>query len=611
MRHPFLQTLDSRVLLCDGAMGTLLRDRGVPLDASLESLNLEDPAMLLAVHRDYIAAGADIIETNTFGANKHRLARFGLEGQLKEVNQKAVQTARKATKEVSRPVFVAGAMGPLDVGLAGGEEITLKAAYRAFREQAETLIDAGADLIITETLPTLAEAKEAIRAIRDCGNIPAVVQLTFQRDGRTWAGEEPGDVALTLRNLGADVVGVNCVAGPSVAFEIIKRMGSATPMPLSAQPNAGQPQLRAQGLIYPATPEQFREFTTRLVQVGASIIGGCCGTTPTHIAAMHSALVGEEAPVAVATAKPPRPILVERAAEAGPEPETLREKLASKQFVVTVEVDPPRGLNAKRQLEGAKLLKEVGVDCINVGDSPMARLHMSAIVMAIMIEQQVGAETIVHVVTRDRNLMALEADLIGAHVMGVRNVLCLKGDPPRGTGYSRAIGVWDVTPVGLVRILKGLNEGVDPAGTSIGQPTSFFIGAAANPTGAVDVEKKLMRRKLEAGADFVVTQPVYDAAVVDAYVEAMAKIEIPIILGVMPLHSYRHAEFIHHELGGVTIPDEVRERMRLAGDKGLAEGLKITRELLEQVRHKVAGVCVMPSFNRFDVAAELVASIRD
>ncbi len=612
VRSPFLTTLDQRPLLCDGAIGTLLRERGVPGDACLEALNLDDPAVVLQVHADYVDAGADIIETNTFGANSLKLAHFGLADRLREVNRRAVEIARQAQSQTSQPVYIAGAVGPLDVGLPGAENVTLKKAYRVFREQIEALLEAGVDLIAIETFPTLAEAKEALRAVRECGDdLPVMVQLSFQRDGRTWSGEEPGETALALRDLGANVVGVNCVPGPQLALDIVKRMAVAKPVKLSAQPNAGQPQVRQQTIVYPGTPQSFAEYAPKFVKAGASVIGGCCGTTPEHIAAMNQALSGETATVPAATASRRAPIVIsEREPSAGPEPQTLREKLAASRFVVTVEVDPPRGLNVRPILDGAALLKEAGVDCLNIGDSPMARTHMSAIAMSVMLTQQVGVETIVHCTTRDRNLIALEADLIGAHALGLRNILCLRGDPPRGPGYARAIGVWDVGSIGLIRVLKGMNEGVDSSGGSIGQPASFFVGAAANPTGQIDIEMKTTRRKQEAGADFLLTQPVFDVEAASEYLEAIKRFKLPVILGIMPLYSHRHAEFIHHELGGVTLPDAVRERMRLAGEKGLAEGMAIARELLQQVRGKVEGVCLMPSFGRFDVAAELAASIQ-
>ncbi len=610
-RNHFLKTLEQRPLLCDGAIGTLLRERGVPADACLEALNLDDAGIVLQVHADYIDAGADIIETNTFGANGVKLAHFGLGDRVADVNRCAVEIARQAQSHTSRPVFIAGAVGPLDVGLPGAESVTLKKAHKAFREQIEALLEAGVDLIAIETFPTLAEAREALLAAREAdGDVPVMVQLSFQRDGRTWAGEEPGETALALRDLGANVVGVNCVPGPQVALDIIKRMAPARPVKLSAQPNAGQPVVREQAIVYPGTPQSFSEYAPKLIEAGASIVGGCCGTTPEHIAAMNQALSGETATVPKTRASRAHVILTERQPSAGPEPQTLREKLAAGRFVVTVEVDPPRGLNVAPILEGARLLKEAGVDCVNVGDSPMARTHMSAIAMASMLREQVGIETIVHCTTRDRNLIALEADLIGAHALGLRNVLCLRGDPPRGPGYSRAIGVWDVGSIGLIRMMKGMNEGVDSSGGSIGQPASFFVGAAANPMGQVELEMKNTRRKQEAGADFLLTQPIFDAEAVAEYLEAVKEFKLPVILGIMPLYSQRHAEFIHHELAGVTLPDAIRERMRLAGENGLAEGMAIARELLHQVRGKVEGICIMPSFGRFDVAAELAASIQ-
>jgi len=610
MRNAFLTTLEQRTLLCDGAMGTLLHERGVPVGSCLEALNLEEPSLLLQVHSDYIDAGADIIETNTFGANALKLARVGLEDRLVEANQRAVEIALQAKGQTTRPVFVAGAIGPLDIGLPGSDSVTLKRARRIFKDQAQALIDAGVDVIAIETFPTLAEAKEALSAVRECGDgVPVIVQLTFQRDGRTWAGEEPGAVAVALRDLGANVIGVNCVAGPQVALEIVKQMAVARPAKLSAQPNAGQPQVRQQTIVYPGTPQSFAEYALRLVEAGASVVGGCCGTTPKHTAAMNQALSGQAATVQRAS-KRQRVVIVEREPSTGPEPVTLREKLAAGRFVVTVEVDPPRGLNAKPVIDATRQLGEAGVDCVNIGDSPMARTHLSAMAMATMLWQQTGVETIVHCTTRDRNLIALEGDLLGGHVLGIRNVLCLRGDPPKGTGHQKVIGVWDVNTLGLIGMLKGMNEGVDSAGNSIGQPASFFVGAAANPMAPVDIEMKVTRRKAEAGADFLLTQPVFDFEAALPFLEEVRQFNLPVILGIMPLYSHRHAEFIHHELGGVTLPDAVRERMRMAGEDGLAEGMAIARELLEQVRGKVQGVCIMPSFGRFDVAADLAVSIQ-
>jgi homocysteine S-methyltransferase len=386
-------------------------------------------------------------------------------------------------------------------------------------------------------------------------------------------------------------------------------MAKATKVKLIAQPNAGHPRVAEREVLYPVAPATFADYVPRLVGAGAAIIGGCCGTTAEHIAAMGSALTGEGPVVAGEAA----PVWVQPAvAEAEAEAATLREKLAAGRFVVSVEIDPPRGLNPRRALQGAARLKEAGVDCINVGDSPMARVRMSPFAMALLIQQQVGIETIVHVTTRDRNLLALQSDLLGAHVLGLRNVLCLRGDPPSGSGYARAVGVWDVTPVGLLRVLRGLNEGLDWAGNPMAQPTSFFIGAAANPTAAsLEAEIKLLRRKVEAGAEFIMTQAVYDIEALERFLAKAARFRVPILLGVLPLHSQRHAEFIHTELAGVVVPDGVRERMRLAGEQGLEEGKAIAREVIEAAREMVQGIYLIPSFNRFDVAAELAETLRE
>ncbi|MDZ4277596.1 MAG: bifunctional homocysteine S-methyltransferase/methylenetetrahydrofolate reductase [Dehalococcoidia bacterium] len=615
MAHPFLAALERRVLLADGAVGTLLRDRGVPASTCLDEQNLSNPEVVLAVHQDYVTAGAEIIETNTFGANRLRLRSFGLSEQVAEINARGVALAQEATRDCGHQAFVAGAIGPVGVGLASGGDVTLKQAHRAFAEQAGALVEAGVDLIMLETFATLAEAREAVLAVRQvAGDIPLVAQVTFQRDGRTWTGEEPADVARELHNAGADVVGVNCVPGPQTALEVIEEMSRATKVKLAVQPNAGHPRVVEREVAYPVTPHVFAEYVPRLVAAGCVIVGGCCGTTPEHIAAMRNALRAEPAPEAGAARAAPAAGEVwvpPSDLELEPEAATLRDKLAAGRFVVTVEIDPPRGLNPRRALKGAARLKAAGVDCINVGDSPMARVRMSPISMAVIFRQQLGLEPIVHVTTRDRNLLALQSDLIGAHVLGLRNVLCLRGDVPSGSGYARAVGVWDVTPVGLIRVLKGLNEGIDWAGNAMAQPTSFFVGAAANPTApSLDAEIKLLRRKVEAGADFVMTQAVYDIEAVERFLEKASRFKVPVLLGVLPLHSERHAEFLHNELAGVVVPEGIRQRMREAGDQGLAEGAAIARELIAAARGGVQGLYLMPAFDRFDVVTELVQELQ-
>jgi methionine synthase / methylenetetrahydrofolate reductase(NADPH) len=615
MARPFFAALERRVLLADGAMGTLLRDRGVPAAACLDEQNLSNPDLIRTVHEEYLTAGAEIIETNTFGANRLRLKPFGLADRVREINTRGAELARESIRE-HHQAFVAGAIGPVGVGLAGGGDNTLKQAHKAFVEQAQALAAGGVDLIVLETFATLAEAREAVIAVREAArDLPLMALITFQRDGRTWTGEEPAEVARELHSSGADVVGVNCVAGPQAALDIIEEMAKAAKVKLAALPNAGNPRVTEREVTYPVSPRIFADYVPRFVGAGCAIIGGCCGTTPEHIAAMRDALrQAEEGTLTDSPAQPfaePAPsIWLPPDDEIEPSEATLREKLAAGRFVMTAEIDPPRGLNPRRALKGAARLKLAGIDCINVGDSPMARVRMSPFAMAVIMRQQLGVETIVHVTTRDRNLLAIQSDLLGAHVLGLRNVLCLKGDAPTGQGYARAVGVWDVTPVGLIRVLKGLNEGIDWAGNPMAQPTSFFVGGAANPTApSLEAEVKLLKRKAEAGADFVLTQAVYDTEALGRFLDKASKTKLPILLGVMPLHSERHAEFIHNELAGVVVPEPIRNRMREAGDQGAAEGVAIAKEIIAAARGGVQGIYLIPSFDRYDLAAELVESL--
>ena len=612
MKHPFLTALEERVLLADGAMGTLLHSRGVPSSACLEALVLDNPDIIRRVHEEYIASGADIIETDTFGANRFRLARHGLELRVHDINFKAARLARDAREIHGHPIFVAGAIGPTGRMLATAGEVRPQDVRAALREQAEALLEGGVDLIILETFPDIAELREAILAVKECCDLPIVAQATFQRDGRTYGGEPPDEVANVSSSLGADVAGVNCSLGPQSALEVVEQMAANTSIRVSAMPNAGLPRYMDQRLVYPSTPEYFAEYARKLVVAGANIVGGCCGTTPEHTAAMRRALDGEwntkgRAPRVSSTAS-----VAERGADLAPPAEpgrrTLREKLAAGEFVVSVELDPPRGLNPRKSLEGAAHLKTLGADTINIGDSPMARVRMSAIALAVLIEQQVGIETIIHFTSRDRNLMAIQSDLLGAHALGIRNVIALTGDPPATGDYARATGVWDVDSIGLIRVLKMLNGGTDWAGNSIGKGTSFFVACAANPTADdVGVEVDRVRRKIEAGADLLMTQQLYSAGVLREFLDRLGPTGLPLLVGIMPLQSHRHTEFIHNELAGVTVPDDVRERMRLAGENGVAEGIALARELLEECRPYVNGAYLVPSFGRYEVVGELVS----
>ncbi|MEX2227695.1 MAG: bifunctional homocysteine S-methyltransferase/methylenetetrahydrofolate reductase [Dehalococcoidia bacterium] len=609
MKHPFTKALEERVLLADGAMGTLLHTRGVPQSACLEAQVIDGADIVRRIHEDYIAAGADIIETNTFGGNRYRLAKHHLEGKVHEINFRAAKLARDAREISGHPVFIAGAVGPTGRMLKTLGDIKPQEVRDAFREQVDALLEQGVDLFILETFPDILELTEAIGAIKAACDLPIVAQMTFQRDGRTIGGEPPDEVANVAASLGAEVAGINCSLGPQSALEVVEQMSANTAIRVSAMPNAGLPRFMDGRLVYPSTPEYFAEYTRKLVEAGANIIGGCCGTTPEHTSRMREALAGEwntrgraKTQIAVPAVAP-----APQKADEGEKRRTLRQKLAAGEFVVSVELDPPRGLNPRKVLEGAAYLKDLGVDTINIGDSPMARVRMSAIALAVLVEQRCGIEPIIHFTSRDRNLMAIQSDLLGAHALGIRNVIALTGDPPSSGDYSRATGVWDVDSIGFIKILKQLNSGTDWAGNSIGKGTDFWVACAANPTADnLDLEVDRVRRKLEAGADALMTQQIYSAGLLENFLERLGAISVPVLVGIMPLQSYRHAEFIHNELAGVFVPDDVRERMRLAGENGIAEGITQARELLEACRSMVQGTYLVPSFGRVEVVGELV-----
>jgi methionine synthase I (cobalamin-dependent)/5,10-methylenetetrahydrofolate reductase len=609
MIHPFLERLRGGPVLCDGAMGTQLYARGIPYERCFDELNLSEPDLVQQIHRDYISAGAEVIETNTFGANRFKLGRFGLDQKVRDINFRGVKIAREAREVSGQPVFLAGAVGPIGQPLAPIGAISFGEARAAFRQQIEALLEAGADLLILETFPDLDELRQAVQAAREVCELPIIAQLSFAEDGKTLTGSAPAEVASALRELGVSAFGVNCGLGPQLAFDVVRQMAVSPDVPLSAQPNAGFPSRSEGRYLYFSTPEYFADYARRFAEAGVRLIGGCCGTTPQHTTAMRQALdsrrpaeVGARAPLvaverAVEAAEP--------AAEDGPTPWV--QKLQAGKFVVSVELDPPKGLNPTKIVQGARYLAGVGVDCINIGDSPMARVRMSCIALAVLIQRQTNLDTIIHFTTRDRNLMALQSELLGAHALGIRNILALTGDPPRMGNYPNATGVWDVDAIGLVQILKQLNQGIDWAGNSIGRPAAFQIACAVNPI-ADDLELELDRfqRKIEAGADFAMTQPIYDVNQLLSFLERIGPVPIPIILGVMPLQSHKHTEFLHNELPGVTIPDDVRERMRRAGERGMAEGILQAQEFLAEAQRYVQGIYLMPSFGRYEMVAELV-----
>jgi methionine synthase / methylenetetrahydrofolate reductase(NADPH) len=612
MRSPFLDRLERGALIGDGAMGTQLYARGVPYERCFDELNLTDPSLVQRIHREYIRAGAELIETNTYGANRFKLAPYGLEDRVRDINFRAVKLAREAREECGEPVFLAGAMGPLGQTITPVGTITAEDARDAFREQADALLEAGADVIVLETFGDLQELREAIVAVQSACDLPIVAQVSLTDDGSLLTGESPADVARLLASFQVDVIGVNCGVGPQSTLDAVRQMALPLFAQTSAMPNAGAPSRLEGRYLYFSTPEYFAEYARRFVDAGVRLIGGCCGTTPAHVAAMKQALTEQaaDAPPTIAFSAPPAPPAP--AAEAiesavSVEATPLQKALAEKRFVVSVELDPPKGLNPTRIVNGAALLADVGVDCINIGDSPMARVRMGCISLALHIQRRVGLDTIIHFTTRDRNLMALQSELLGAHSHGIRNILALTGDPPRMGNLPQAKAVWDVDSIGLIKILKRMNEGQDWAGNSIGMQAQFFVGCAVNPV-ADDLELELDRfhRKLEAGADYVMAQPLYDMDQLTSFLDRVGKIPVPFLLGVMPLQSYRHAEFLHNELPGVSIPDHLRERMRLAGDQGMQEGIRQSQEFLSAAQGLCDGTYLMPSFGRYEMVAELV-----
>jgi methionine synthase I (cobalamin-dependent)/5,10-methylenetetrahydrofolate reductase len=611
MPHAFSRRLAEGPLLCDGAMGTVLYARGVSLDACFDVLNLNTPAVVHSVHADYVAAGADCLETNTFGANRFKLAVHGLEARAREINRAGVRVARDVREATGRDVYVLGSIGPLGKYLLPLGTVSADEARDAFREQAEALLEGGVDGFVAETFSDLREIALAVEAVRAVTDLPLVAQMAFTDEGVTFTGHSPEEVARHLRALGVDAFGANCSVGSSVLYDVLERMApEAGGVPLSIQPNAGLPSRIGERLIYLSSPGYMAEYAGRMVEAGARIVGGCCGTTPAHIAAMREVLdrraPSPRAPARAATARPVVAVETPGLLTLRP-PTTLARKLDAGEFVVTVELDPPRGHTVDKLVQGAKLLKERGVEIVDINDGSLGRVRMSVLATALLVRDGTGLDVNMHFTCRDRNLMGIQADLLGAHALDIRNILAMTGDPPRAGDYANATAVFDVDGVGLIEVLRRMNEGVDANGNSVGEPTAFCIGAALNPA-AADVDREIERfhRKVRAGARWVQTQPVYDLDQLDRFLARAGGSPVPVLVGLLPLHSFRHAEFLHNEVPGITIPDEVRGRLRDAGDRALRMGIEMAQALVHEARRRYAGVYLMPSFGRFEVVAEVL-----
>ena len=600
-------------------MGTMLHARGVGFDKCFDELNLTNPSAVAEIHREYIEAGAQLIITNTFGANRFKLTKHGLQEDVREINSKGVELAKRVIAASFKEVLVAGDVGPLGVRIAPYGRVQPEEAREAFAEQIQALSEAGADLIVIETFSDLYEIREAIKAAKEVGRLresplPVVASVTFTRDDRTLLGDEPMKVARTLRDAGADVLGVNCSGGPAQLLRILKQMKQAAPeSKFWVKPNAGWPEQVGGRIMYPADADYFGDYALSFREAGAYVVGGCCGTTPQHIAVMKKALESSTyTSTLVLTSE-----IFETSEVSETEPPTqFAQKLGRSEFAISVEMDPPRGLSTHKLLAGASLLADAGADVINVADSPMARMRMSAWAVCDVVQRKVGVESTLHFPTRGRNLLRVQGDLLAAHALGIRNIFVVMGDPTSIGDYPEAMDNYDLVPSGLIKLIKqGFNEGVDHSGTSIGQPTNFFVGAALNLCPPdVDNEIKNLHRKVKAGADFFLTQPIYRAGdgpkLLEAYEAKHGKMDKPILVGILPLVSAKHASFLHNEVPGIFIPEETRKRVEAAGDEGVKAGVEIAVELVEQIKPWAGGVYVMPQFHKYDMVAEIIEAVK-
>ncbi|MGA2000450.1 MAG: bifunctional homocysteine S-methyltransferase/methylenetetrahydrofolate reductase [Terriglobales bacterium] len=612
MSIDLLARLKQRPMLCDGAMGTLLYSKGIFINRCYDELNLAMPDLIREIHHDYYQAGADIVETNTFGANSFRLARHGCAEKTKAINVAGAQLAREAAKAFSG--LVAGSVGPLGVRIEPLGKISLEEAHAAFLEQISALVEGGVDLIILETFGYLDEIRQAIRAARDVNpDIPVVAQVTIDEDGNCLDGATPETFGAKLADWGADVIGCNCSVGPGAMLSAIERVHQVTNgIPLSAQPNAGMPRAVEGRNIYLCSPEYMANYVPQYVAAGVRLIGGCCGTTPDHIKVMKSFVRADAAKGAAS------PTLVKKKTDAPVVPTLplaertrLGGKIARREFATLIEIVPPRGTQPVKEIEAARFLKSVGIDAINIPDSPRASARMSNQALATLLQQQVGIEPVLHYTCRDRNVLGIQSDLLGAEALGIRNLICITGDPPKMGNYPDATAVFDVDAIGLVNIVANLNRGHDLGGNPIGAATAFVIGVGANP-GVPNLDEEIRRfeYKVEAGAEYAVTQPVFDLALLEQFLRKIEHCRIPVFAGIWPLVSVRNAEFMQSELG-VAVPADIMQRMARAttADGARAEGVAIAREMLIAVRQMVEGVQISAPLGRYAAAVDVLEAL--
>jgi len=616
----FMTRLKQGTILADGATGTMLNQTGKAADACYEALNLSDPFSVEQIHRQYLAAGAELIETNTYGANRYKLAAYDQQDNLTAINRAGVELTRRAIeahhshRPDARPAYIAGAVGPLGVRIAPYGRLKPEAAFEAFYEHIEVLVSAGIDCLLFETFTDLNELTQAVNAARAVNpRIPIIAEVTFMRDGQTLYGETPAEAAEKLVELGVEVAGANCSVGPSQMARIARAMHLAAPgLPLCVMPNAGFPERIGGRMMYPATPDYFADYALTLRDLGVGIIGGCCGTTPEHVHSMRVALdaIGRQPRIELADSIAPDEVITTDLA-----PNRLQTRLADGKFVVTVEMAPPRSFSAQKVIASAQMLQDAGVDMVDISDSPMARMRMSPWAVCHLIQTQINMDTILHFPTRGRNMLRVQGDLLAAHALGIRNVFVVMGDPTHIGDYPEANDKYDIVPSGLMKLIKqNLNTGTDQAGNSIGQPTSFLVGCALNMGAAdLDAEIKTLVKKIDSGADFALTQTIYDVRKVETFLsrfrELHGDLKLPLLVGVLPLYGAKHAAFLHNEVPGIDIPEVTRHEIDAAGDTAPEVGVRLACELLRDLRGMVQGAYLMPPFGKYEMAAEITESL--
>ncbi|MFO0638165.1 MAG: bifunctional homocysteine S-methyltransferase/methylenetetrahydrofolate reductase [Polyangiaceae bacterium] len=617
---PFLEAIAQGGLVVDGAMGTQLYERGVLYSACFEDLNLSRPELVKKIHDDYLRAGANVIVTNTFGANALRLEKHGLAGKVAEINAAAVALAREA---VGTRAYVAGNVGPSGWFMGDPSAADMDRVKSALREQCDALVAAEVDVLAVETMRQTSEIKLAVAAAREAAGtkIPVIASASVDENGRMSDGTSARELALMLKDLGVDVVGINCSEGPMTVLDAAEAMLESG-LPVYAVPNAGLPRRVDERLVYVSTPEYFGVYARRMFKLGVKLVGGCCGTTPEHIKRIAAAAKMAGSASAEAEPKPTEVEVLSRGTSARPtlppvpfaEKSLLAKKLSEKRFVVSVEVNPPVGLDPTKAIVAAKMLKAGGIDVVNIADGARAQARMVNLAMAVRVQREAGMETILHVCGRDRNLLGTLAHLLGAHDLDVRNLVIITGDPPKMGDFPDASAVYDLDSIGILKLAQKLNHGVDPGGKPLGGVTRFLLATGAEPA-ALNYERELRRlaEKKAAGAELVMTQPVYDPVVLDKFLDDIAPLGLPVLVGLLPLASYRNAEFLHNEVPGMSVPDAVRERMRKAGSgpQARAEGVAIAREMLAAVRGRVAGAYIMPPLERYELALEVVDGYLD